>query len=444
MFGSQALETTIGLVLMFFILATAVSAAVEAIAQATKKRSKDLEAALVKLLKGSPTPTPTATTAATAATPTATAATVTPGWLARFGASFQHPSGKNLPRNFAAALDASAGTAKSSYLSAKAFADLATELLASVEEGSDVEEVRESAKRLRTEMETIATQAKGDLLEVKAGLETWFDEAMAAVQDTYTKWANRMVWIIGAVLVVGLNASAVNVAADLWQQSVTRDAVIAAAEQRVDSDGDGCEKDGLKGVSCTVDQIGSLGLPVGWGSEQRPPGVGSDPATDLRAWAGWVTTHLIGWLLTVLLISLGAPFWFDLLGRLVSLRAAGGRPGTAAEDPTSASSRLARQLVNVGPDNPATRGPGAATPPAAAPAAATSVAATPVAAPPPAAAWAATPGLWVIAGEDASRRSPGGDPKTPSQPDGSNETSRSWLDIALNRSTSLEKVLSAK
>ena len=37
---------------------------------------------------------------------------------------------------------------------------------------------------------------------------------------------------------------------------------------------------------------------------------------------------IVGWLLTVAAISLGVPFWFDLLGKIVHLRASGhNRPG---------------------------------------------------------------------------------------------------------------------
>ena len=40
---------------------------------------------------------------------------------------------------------------------------------------------------------------------------------------------------------------------------------------------------------------------------------------------GWTT--FFGWLLTALAISLGAPFWFDLLNKFVQMRTAGTRPG---------------------------------------------------------------------------------------------------------------------
>jgi len=49
MFGSQAIEVAIGLVLAFFLLATAASAVVEVISALYQKRAKDLEAALNRM-----------------------------------------------------------------------------------------------------------------------------------------------------------------------------------------------------------------------------------------------------------------------------------------------------------------------------------------------------------------------------------------------------------
>ena len=39
---------------------------------------------------------------------------------------------------------------------------------------------------------------------------------------------------------------------------------------------------------------------------------------------------ILGWIVTGLRVSLGAPFWFDALGKLGSLRTAGRRPGENA------------------------------------------------------------------------------------------------------------------
>jgi hypothetical protein len=43
-----------------------------------------------------------------------------------------------------------------------------------------------------------------------------------------------------------------------------------------------------------------------------------------------VLLHLPGWLITAFAVSLGAPFWFDTLNRITSIRAAGRPPESSA------------------------------------------------------------------------------------------------------------------
>src|SRR5689334_1573404 len=52
MFGSQALETAIGLAAMFFIIATAASSITEFISRFFNKRAKDLEKSIAALFQG--------------------------------------------------------------------------------------------------------------------------------------------------------------------------------------------------------------------------------------------------------------------------------------------------------------------------------------------------------------------------------------------------------
>jgi hypothetical protein len=49
-------------------------------------------------------------------------------------------------------------------------------------------------------------------------------------------------------------------------------------------------------------------------------------------WSIW-PARLLGWMLTILAISLGAPFWFDMLNKLVNIRSAGKSPDEAAKTP---------------------------------------------------------------------------------------------------------------
>ena len=49
----------------------------------------------------------------------------------------------------------------------------------------------------------------------------------------------------------------------------------------------------------------------------------SHSAGARKDWPHGVWLGLLGWLVTILAISLGAPFWFDALGRLSRLRSSG-------------------------------------------------------------------------------------------------------------------------
>jgi hypothetical protein len=289
MFGSQALETAIGLVVMFFLIATAASAIAEIYAAAVNKRSKNLKKALKMMLSSGELP--------------AGVAAVTPNDVEKL-------------------LQTATGRTTAAYLSAKSFADAACELVAKAD----------NIGNLQSKMEHMAREARGQLTSVKAGLETWFDETMAAAKQQYSKYATVFLFVTGAILAVGLNASTVNAAGDLWTDAAARQAIVQAAGS-AEATAKTCTEDGtaVEQAQCAVGNISAFQLPIGWATVQ---------GDDING--AWWVSHVVGWLLTALLVMLGAPFWFDLLNRLVSLRANGSPPSPAAKDPGS-SVTLARE-----------------------------------------------------------------------------------------------------
>ena len=72
-------------------------------------------------------------------------------------------------------------------------------------------------------------------------------------------------------------------------------------------------------------RIRELGLPIGWNLETsdahlRWPGLRIWQPNVVSAWVGQIRFHWLGWILTALAISLGAPFWFDLLNKFIVIR----------------------------------------------------------------------------------------------------------------------------
>lgn len=109
----------------------------------------------------------------------------------------------------------------------------------------------------------------------------------------------------------------------------------------------------IEGASPTralCDRLGELGvfvparMPIGWSDTTWPavfkckdadvdPATGTCPSWGLASWAdagNWIVA-LAGWLVTGLGVTLGAPFWFDLLGKLMKVRSSGVKPVEGSE-----------------------------------------------------------------------------------------------------------------
>lgn len=286
MFGSQVLDVAIALVLLYFVLATAASAVVEGCNQVLSIRAKRLEKALVELVTDAPDQT------------------------------------QGLPRELRRILNLGATKTNAAYVSASAFADAAMQLAGKIDSGPAAATLRP----LRERLDALATEARGDLTTVKAGLETWFDDRMTDVQTQFKRYTTIFVFLAGLAITVAANASTVDVAQRLWEDSAAREAAVAAASDATSpADGEGACASGneIADAACSVRELEENQIPLGWSADLRPSGWG-------------VLWHLAGWLLTALLVMLGAPFWFDLLTRLV--RARGSRAG---DDPGSNRALLA-------------------------------------------------------------------------------------------------------
>lgn len=145
--------------------------------------------------------------------------------------------------------------------------------------------------------------------------EAWYNSGMERVSGWYKR---RVQWIIiglALALAVALNADTLVIADHLSQDPSLRSAVVSAAANYVNTQPqDGTPADRLKQ---NMDTLGALALPIGWASPDCQKTM--DPRQPPCTFGGWLL-KILGWLMTVFAISLGAPFWFDLLNKVVGLR----------------------------------------------------------------------------------------------------------------------------
>ncbi|MCW2849250.1 MAG: hypothetical protein JWR90_3224 [Marmoricola sp.] len=366
MFGSQALETAIGLAAMFFIIATAASSITEFISRVLNKRARDLEKSIAALLEGD-----------------------------KLEKLIEGKKGKTARAEVSKAIDwikktsvwqsAAASSGKTlwkrhpkgpSYLSAKLFADAVAELLtqhkliaavappAQGEGDSPATAVPVSTapavadgeptwpENLKKRLDAMVAEGRTDLISLKAGIETWFDESMGRAEGAYKRWATLILFVVGLFLAVSLNLSTISTASALWRDPVTREAVANSATALTKNDDTTAAH--IKSVADAANKVDSLGIPGGWNTSHKAVWFGSNTVhVDFMTVTTARLSDLAGWFLTAVLVMLGAPFWFDLLGKLVSIRGAGAKPVTAAKDDSSATTTAAATTTTTTTADPA-------------------------------------------------------------------------------------------
>jgi hypothetical protein len=169
--------------------------------------------------------------------------------------------------------------------------------------------VREALTTLLRDVTERVDKKEDQLAAFRKSAETWYDDTMARVSGWYRRRVQLVLWCIALTLAVLLNVDSVNLARVFWSDETVRAAVVAQAERSAE-----------QGEAGQISQdLEALEVPLGWsfddgGAQDIPSG-----------WQSWLA-KVIGILLTSAAISLGAPFWFDLLGKVARLRSAGAPP----------------------------------------------------------------------------------------------------------------------
>jgi hypothetical protein len=133
---------------------------------------------------------------------------------------------------------------------------------------------------VRTSLLALVQNTEKDLARAQKRIEEWFDDAMARASVWYKARTQLWTVVIASFVTVALNADTLTMVRHFWAEPALR-----AHPETL----------------------------LGWTS--------AAVRVDVFAWL----TRLIGWCLTVSAVSLGAPFWFDLLNHLTNFR--GGSAG---------------------------------------------------------------------------------------------------------------------
>lgn len=305
MFGSQMFDVAIGMAFTFLLLSLICSAFNELLETRLKNRAGDLEKGIIGLLGDS---------------------TGLVSKLYNHGLIFSLYRGsydearkkKTLPSyipsgDFAAALSAVLSAENSPINMASIQSTIAAIPNAQV----------------KSALSTLFNDATGDLQKFRTGLEGWFNSAMDRVSGWYKRRAHVIIFSLAFVISVAMNVNSISLAQDLWTNQAAREALVGAAQGYLEkhktaenekpsqpADTSACPDiqklpnlDPSLGANLCA--LKSTNLPIGW-TQTLFHNLKGTPLLWLGA--------LLGWFLTACAASLGAPFWFDLLGKIIVVR----------------------------------------------------------------------------------------------------------------------------
>jgi hypothetical protein len=218
-----------------------------------------------------------------------------------------------------------------SYLSPRAFALVVLDNLAPDKDGKTIFDagntvLEQLPAAVRARVKPLLSGAEQDVETMRTNLEAWFDDTMARVSGWYKRKTQIILIVIGIALVPAINANTIKMGERMWKDDAVRAAVVAQAQAVASATptptpSGGATPTGTKQLSASarqlntaaedVDDVVKVGIPMGWRGEAVPRGRGE------------VAMAVGGWILTIIALSLGAPFWFDALSRLSRLRSSG-------------------------------------------------------------------------------------------------------------------------
>lgn len=317
MFGSTILDVAIGLVFVYCLYSLLASIIKEIIASILGLRASKLKRAIGRMLIDSPDDT-------------------SPISKLLFKKFFSHPLIKYMN-------DGGKFDRKPSYISPESFSKVILDILTEMGSKEEVRSLTPSnisagIKNLASKnnnetgqkqsdtiylIESFFIDANNDIMKFRASLEKWFNEMMERVSGWYKRQVQWIVFIIGFCIAASFNVDTFKIVHNLSKDKTAREQMVQLATNYVKNHPSGISNHSRDSVlinqkldslvifadslyKADITESNQL-LGIGW--------------NDCISWES-----LLGWLITALAISLGAPFWFDLLSKLVRLRGTGPKP----------------------------------------------------------------------------------------------------------------------
>ncbi|PZX54951.1 hypothetical protein [Algoriphagus chordae] len=176
------------------------------------------------------------------------------------------------------------------------------------------------------QLKTLWKNAANDKAKFRALMENWYDDQMDRIAGWYKRKLTLLTFFVGLIIAGLFNVDTIKLTTDLSKNDDMRALLVDSAKSHIAENPEG-------GTTATLDSqmkyIDSLNTTL----SKYNAVLGASKDDDYTFW-----TYL-GWLITAFAISLGAPFWFDILNKLMKVRNSVQIPVNTASASTSSESK---------------------------------------------------------------------------------------------------------
>jgi hypothetical protein len=175
-------------------------------------------------------------------------------------------------------------------------------------------------------------EAAHDLGDLRRSVERWFDDAMERLSGVYKRRTQQVLLGVAVVVTLFSGADTLRMIDNLYTNPVPRSGLAAEAARQA---GSGRTLEPSPSVSALVGELEPFDVLFGYGDMPEP---------FTPSWWRWGLAKLAGLPLTVLAISFGAPFWFDVLSKVVNVRGTGEPPDALGAGSRGRPSRVGAEV----------------------------------------------------------------------------------------------------
>lgn len=189
----------------------------------------------------------------------------------------------------------------------------------------------------RRQLSLLYKNSGGDIDTFKTAIEEWFNSTMERSKGWYKQWISKINFLVGLGIAISFNLNTIAIVDDLQTNTAKREKILLQAEMASSQKLDSLSNELNESLSQLNNVLGSRPGYKNPATSQKdtvccvkktPVADTTKPGKETSKW-WWV---LVGWLITALAISFGAPFWFDMLNKLMKLRTSLGIPKSEPEE----------------------------------------------------------------------------------------------------------------